>query len=233
VNAGHAFFYKCPNARRGIQKMRIEIQPACEKHAQLAFHRDREDRIPFSEMAAFSPDALDDAIEARKSVCFHHTDIDTLVQWFRAERPTISFRAFGDMKSSNMVRVNGVGGNVQIRVKRVSPNASVLDRAASDLRQRFYDVHYYGSEMPAFVNHAVEAILIRPRRYLSREQERRCREAYRNECVKCGSKERLEYDHITPLSQGGTNDFENFQVLCRECHAQKSQETDRARPHLL
>ena len=52
-----------------------------------------------------------------------------------------------------------------------------------------------------FVNQAVEAILIKPRRYLSREQERRCREAYRNECVRCGSKERLEYDHIVPLRE--------------------------------
>ena len=83
VNAGHAFFYKCPNARRDIQKMRVDVQPAFEKHAKLAVHQSRDDRIPFSEMVAFRPDALDDAIDAKKSVCFHDTDIDALVRWLR------------------------------------------------------------------------------------------------------------------------------------------------------
>ena len=53
VNAGHAFFYKCPNARRDIQKMRVDFQPAFEKHAKLAAHHERGDRVPFSDMVAF------------------------------------------------------------------------------------------------------------------------------------------------------------------------------------
>ena len=34
----------------------------------------------------------------------------------------------------------------------------------------------------------------------------------------CGSTERLEVDHIVPLSRGGTNDAENLRVLCSMCH---------------
>jgi hypothetical protein len=233
VNAGHAFFYKCPNARRDIQKMRLDYQPAFEKHAKLASHQERSGLVPFSEMVPFDADALDDAIDRKKTTCFHSSDIDSLVQWFRAHRSTVSFKAFGDMKSTSMISVHGLGRGVSIRVKRVSQDAPLLDRVATDLRQRFYDIHYYGSEMPSFVNSAVEAILVKPRRYLSRDEERRCREAYHNECARCGCRERLEYDHIVPLSQGGSNDFDNFQVLCRECHAAKTQETDRTRPHIL
>jgi 5-methylcytosine-specific restriction protein A len=33
---------------------------------------------------------------------------------------------------------------------------------------------------------------------------------------------RLEIDHIVPISQGGTKDESNLQVLCRECHRKKT-----------
>lgn len=42
----------------------------------------------------------------------------------------------------------------------------------------------------------------------------------------CGKKirpgDRPEADHIESLENGGTNDFENFQILCGACHALKT-----------
>lgn len=40
-------------------------------------------------------------------------------------------------------------------------------------------------------------------------------------CCNCGNRKRsqLEYHHIVPLINGGTNNFSNIVVLCNECHA--------------
>lgn len=40
-------------------------------------------------------------------------------------------------------------------------------------------------------------------------------------CVKCGSSERLEFDHIIPLNAGGSNTERNIQLLCEKCNRAK------------
>ena len=51
------------------------------------------------------------------------------------------------------------------------------------------------------------------------------REVWRRDegkCVKCGSRANLEYDHIIPVSRGGSNTARNIELLCEACNRAKS-----------
>jgi|GEM_PF-4495220 len=44
----------------------------------------------------------------------------------------------------------------------------------------------------------------------------------KGKCARCDSRERLEYDHIVPLSRGGSNTERNIELLCENCNRSKS-----------
>ena len=51
------------------------------------------------------------------------------------------------------------------------------------------------------------------------------REVWRRDggrCARCGSRERLEYDHIIPVTKGGSNTARNIELLCETCNRAKS-----------
>jgi hypothetical protein len=43
----------------------------------------------------------------------------------------------------------------------------------------------------------------------------------RGSCVDCGSRGRLEYDHIIPVSRGGSNTPRNIELRCEPCNRRK------------
>lgn len=63
---------------------------------------------------------------------------------------------------------------------------------------------------------------IKTDRYIPKELRKKVLEKYKHECVKCGATEKLEIDHIHPVSKKGLNEFSNLQVLCKTCNIRKS-----------
>lgn len=57
------------------------------------------------------------------------------------------------------------------------------------------------------------------------------RERDAGSCRRCGATEDLECDHIIPVSEGGTADASNGQLLCRKCHRQKTNQEIRRYRH--
>lgn len=59
-------------------------------------------------------------------------------------------------------------------------------------------------------------------RYIAANVKRAVWRRDRAKCVECGSPEKLEYDHIIPVSKGGSNTERNVQLLCEKCNRTKS-----------
>lgn len=67
------------------------------------------------------------------------------------------------------------------------------------------------------------SVVARPaRRTISKEVQREVWRRDEGRCVECGSKELLEFDHIIPLSKGGSNTTRNIQLLCEKCNRSKA-----------
>lgn len=66
----------------------------------------------------------------------------------------------------------------------------------------------------------------KPDRYISPEVKLAVWRRDQGKCVQCGSREKLEYDHIIPVSKGGSNTERNIQLLCEKCNREKAARID-------
>lgn len=59
------------------------------------------------------------------------------------------------------------------------------------------------------------------------------KDIFGEQCLRCGSKENLELDHIIPLALNGWHCINNFQLLCKSCNNWKSDRIMDFRPFEL
>ena len=63
------------------------------------------------------------------------------------------------------------------------------------------------------------------RRHLTKDEKNIIHEKSNRLCACCQIKcKKYQYDHIIPLSGGGTDEIDNFQILCPDCHLKKTTE---------
>jgi len=105
-----------------------------------------------------------------------------------------------------------------------------VDKIINILKQRFEtvdkdltlrtieDVVYELRNITNFIDNYQKS----PRKYLSKQIRDAVFDKYKYRCAICTSKKKLEIDHIVPVSRGGTDDFNNLQLLCSRCNLEKS-----------
>jgi hypothetical protein len=93
-----------------------------------------------------------------------------------------------------------------VEISKIKNLLDSLEHCIALLRQR--------SARPGPVEYVREAIPETVRHEVWRRDQAKC--------AVCGSQERLEFDHIIPVSRGGANTARNIQLLCEACNRKKS-----------
>ena len=97
---------------------------------------------------------------------------------------------------------NGIGILIEQWIKRESSNCGI-PILLHDLEQRLTNKK-------------------KPYRYIDNKNKNHILNKYKHKCNLCGSKDRLEFDHIIPVSKGGKSTADNLQILCKSCNIKKS-----------
>jgi holliday junction DNA helicase RuvB len=125
-------------------------------------------------------------------------------------------------------RCVGVPGNAAVLVARIDRECEVNAIDAADvpavLAELGYDQHYpKGLQLQgALISLALQQSPKEGREGIPTAVRRAVWTRDAGMCAQCGSRERLEYDHIIPISKGGSNTERNIELLCEACNRAKS-----------
>ena len=112
-----------------------------------------------------------------------------------------------------------------IKVCRVHKDSEVLDRLTTQI-QKTMDLDSpfeYRGETVASFGEKLRLAVSKHRRDISQQTKAKILKRQHDCCAICKeSLARVEFDHKTPLADGGGNGEENVQALCPPCHAEKS-----------
>ena len=115
-----------------------------------------------------------------------------------------------------------------VSIRKLSVGKVVVQRVPKDWRllKEFAEtlgMPWAGQGLPS-VSQAALLFFLRPKREPCRKHYETLEQKRGGGCAECGREDTLEVDHIHPISADpfGRNDIENLQLLCAECHEQKT-----------
>lgn len=110
-----------------------------------------------------------------------------------------------------------VEAEIKISAEKLELKKEILDRARKKKIQR--DLY---KELQESGEIEVETISKEGRERIPQEVMDKVWNRDGGKCIRCGSRELLEFDHIIPFSKGGAATYRNIQILCKGCNIQKS-----------
>lgn len=91
------------------------------------------------------------------------------------------------------------------------------EQAVSDEHPRAHEPSFHRTRPPAHPDPVGE----RHRRIIPQDVKIAVSARDGGRCRKCGSSEKLHFDHVIPVSRGGANTVANIQLLCGACNRAK------------
>jgi len=86
-------------------------------------------------------------------------------------------------------------------------------------------IKYVNEGIGSVIMNIIERNTNEKRNYLSKEDREQLINKYHEKCAICYLElTKFEIDHIIPLGAGGSNEYDNLQPLCIECHQEKTRE---------
>jgi HNH endonuclease len=166
-------------------------------------------KVVYNEHEADAPVAIFEPPHGSMKITLHHSKEDMERQW----KEPILYNTLSKSKTLWIFR------NRVVQVECDDPDEELLLRVKHVVLREEKALTRIKREVEAFEN--IDR-LSSARRYRIPDSVRLfVWQRDEGKCVKCGSSQKLEYDHIIPLAEGGSDTERNIQLLCESCNRGK------------
>ena len=214
----HCYFYKKGSRATDICKSMIARMPQALPEWRLKSETPSKGElvtIPWPGIEAIKPD-----------MDYHADELEDIRFNFLSSRrnPKVSLAGGPrEIKKLTYVFSSLDGKKGECRVHKISRDADAIKEWYWRLP---VDLNYEGENLPFASRKVLRALLRHPRGQLSRDQRDALLTIHQGDkcaiCAELISIDVCEADHCVPLEEGGSNDDGNWQMLCRSCHQEKS-----------
>ena len=214
----HCYFYKKGSRATDICKKMLarmpQALPAWRLKSDMALSKGELVTVPWVGVDAMVP-----------GVDYHYYDLESIRFQFLASRrnPKVSLAGGPrEIKKLTYVFSSLDGTKGECRIHRTSVDADAIKAWYWALPG---ELRYEGENLPFASRKVLRNLLRHPRGQLYRDQREALWTTQGEKCAICAegvSIDACDADHDVPLEEGGSNEDGNWQILCRNCHQEKS-----------